>query len=757
MAYKFVNPYNFIPAAREKSKEDKQEGYSGVITYSVLTKTPLFIPNTSNDKIFCAEGEAAEHRSYDFYSYNNLEGKTFGDGKKIPSYAPVIPGSEIRGMFRSNFEILTNSCFSALDGEKSVLSKRTMTSYSPGLLHYEDGRIVLYEAEDVLWRTKGEKSDTDEERSWEENKCKPEFFARKCFRQEQYCEGEEVSFEYYSRKGKGKALAKNVRKMDDDRKRTECGAEIRTGYIIKGSEGPDFTEAHEKAPFKVQPQKHCCHIFTMPQQEKKVQKERIQELSNVDFDKLKKLLKIFEKNKKEEHIGYAEYETELEKFRKGEGNAYFPIYYSKIYDRDKNKSILLLSPACKTREIYDVSIADMNGVFKPCDNLSDLCEACALFGTVIKGGQGRVSKLRFTDLEMKNKKDGKSPYMERGLVTLHPLSSPKLSNTEFYLKRPQDSVFWSYEYYVDSNHKLHIANGEVAGRKFYWHFLGEADYKDQTRSSQNMTVRPVRKGVEFVGKIYFDNVSEKELKKLLYVINAGDKGDLENKQHGYKLGAAKPLGFGSVACSVTSVLIKSYMKSGQTVLKILKSCNHFIDECYDTSLFDESVCRSYNVMTDFKALSSYRSGSGKGEYSYPRMKEKGDVFEWFSGNHKGLVYSSSAGKYNESSSPNKREDLLICEYMQAMKPELQKTLAIAASLDERGKILTAKVTGYNDKKTIVFLRTGDKNIRMHITKIAKGKGRIALEKELPIGSKVRVRDNGYNANGYPDFDFVEKL
>ena len=46
--FKFINPYNFIPFANAKtlaSKSDDEEKLSGVIEYSLLTKTPLFIPN----------------------------------------------------------------------------------------------------------------------------------------------------------------------------------------------------------------------------------------------------------------------------------------------------------------------------------------------------------------------------------------------------------------------------------------------------------------------------------------------------------------------------------------------------------------------------------------------------------------------------------------------------------------------------------------------------------------------------------------
>ena len=50
---KFVNPYNFIQLPHHKAKAYKDcDKHYGVIQYSITTKTPLFIPNSSNDEIF---------------------------------------------------------------------------------------------------------------------------------------------------------------------------------------------------------------------------------------------------------------------------------------------------------------------------------------------------------------------------------------------------------------------------------------------------------------------------------------------------------------------------------------------------------------------------------------------------------------------------------------------------------------------------------------------------------------------------------
>ena len=50
----FINPYNFVPLAdKAPSKAEPGEGdYTGYIEYDVYSKTPLFIPNTSNEDAY---------------------------------------------------------------------------------------------------------------------------------------------------------------------------------------------------------------------------------------------------------------------------------------------------------------------------------------------------------------------------------------------------------------------------------------------------------------------------------------------------------------------------------------------------------------------------------------------------------------------------------------------------------------------------------------------------------------------------------
>lgn len=631
---KFINPYNFIPIGSKKSGNAGKGELSGVIHYSVLTKTPLFIPNTSCDATFETSLEEKEHISYDFYSYHNQHPAE--KGKKVPCYQPVIPGSEIRGMFRSNFEILTSSCLSSLDSDM-LLSKRTMESFLPGLIYRDPrtGTYTLYAAEDVLWRTEGE-NNLRTKRNWDAEKD----YSLKCYKQEKFKEGEKVCFKKCSRK-MGKPLAEYVRKY-------EANADGFVGYIIKGEDGPQMKHSRDKNTGKIRrlsTQKHCCHIFTLSGKEKVIEKV-------LSLETLEDVLKEYERNKKSL---YTEYADELEAFKKRKGNDYFPVYYSLIADKGEKR--IFLSPACKTREIYVNTLKSLAGDMAPCQDPQNLCAACSLFGTLIRKS-AVASRLRFSDLQAEEKSQMEEYYYQNGKpVTLPELAAPKLNNMEFYVKRPDHAWFWTYDYYVDPQGKVHIQQGELAGRKFYWHHLIEKVPEAGELTKRNRTVRPVREGCQFQGKIYFDHLTERELNQLIYTVNAGEDGELTKKQHGYKLGAAKPFGLGSIATQVDSVILRSYATEDGTIA---------VKEVPYTAK-DPVQYVDQNPVDYFEKMTNFTSVAGE-NVTYPYSKERSESgYEWYTANH--AKYDRVKKKI--ANMPNMRTEMIYKEYMGPMNPYVQ--------------------------------------------------------------------------------------
>ncbi len=640
--YNFVNPYNFIPLGSGKAEQSRSgEEYTGVIEYSVLTKTPLFIPNTSTDQAFPAENP--EHKSYDFYSFEDLNG-TNGDR---PCPRPVIPGSEMRGMIRSMYEIMTDSCMSALDDDV-ILSKRTAEVYKAGLIQRTgSGEKVVYqlvEAEDCLWRTKGKNSTIDEE-NWDAFK----YYNRECYIQDAFPEGCRVSFDWIERMGETpngrrfpiKPLACRVKRMDAKSRVQIKGRTI--GYVIKGEKSP------EQPPRNNRPssQKHCCHIFR-PRTNQVIRKNLGQELELLDS-----ILKMYKKNKADGNNGYEEYEQELRRFRAGEGEEFFPVYYS------KDGNFLWLSPGSITREAYGNKLKDLVGTYRSCNQKENLCPACSLFGTL--GKKFAVSsRLRFADLECEEQETYQKYY--EPVTTLYPLSSPKLNNMEFYVKRPQGAVFWTYDYYLDAEGRLHENCPEINGRKFYWHQMNMKLPSGVEKTSQNMTVRPLKKGVAFHGKLYFQRISEKELKQLIWLLNAGDGAELSQKQYGYRLGAAKPFGLGSIAVCVDTVKLRK-VEAEKGIIDIREE--NYTEEIPD-SVFPKKQVEQFRKCMDFHAVAGET-------VAYPFVGEISHTegFEWFVKNHIYVDRDRRTNQQKRLGMAQKRSQMRYQEYMEAMEPGLR--------------------------------------------------------------------------------------
>ena len=122
-----------------------------------------------------------------------------------------------------------------------------------------------------------------------------------------------------------------------------------------------------------------------------------------------------------------------------------------------------------------------------------------------------------------------------------PISGPpRISSFEFYLKSDLD------QFHADDKG---VTN---AGRKFYWHHKGYVMNKDSVnKEGNNMDYKAelVKSGSEFTFDVYFDEITENELKKLLFTLNLGENSLDSDKCH--KIGHGKPIGLGSAKIHIT--------------------------------------------------------------------------------------------------------------------------------------------------------------------------------------------------------------
>lgn len=509
----FLNPYNFIELPEHKRKQyEDTDRHTGVIEYSVTTKTPLFIPNTSTNKAFKISDEKEfsdpekVHHSYDFYSYTLMKQEQRYDDVY---HQPVIPGSEVRGMVRNLYETLTDSCMSGLTVNEIPI-KRVPGIFKAGLIckNGENYKLLLN------------------------------------------VDSFKINFREYLPDGKKIYVKKEYNK------------EGRPGVIIRYSTRPEGLCKNEAYVINwgMGAKKKGSHVFIAKSNssEIKISKKLIEDT----------LLRVIESYKNQPSVkksnlnAYKNYESAVKAFLKNneKGNVYFPVNYSTpIKSTGKNTSvqqgsIVYLSPACITKEAYANTIGKLAGEFAPCKNTNKICPSCALFGTIGEDiTSAAASKLRFADLLPEKMQENVKSYYDN-IITLQTLGGPKLGNVAFYLKKPDDANFWTYDYYIDQNGDVCIKPGELRGRKYYWHHQNFNYTEGVEATNLNKTIRPVKSGITFKGKIFFEDISEKQLQELVWIVNGGNTDSTEKEDICYKLGAAKPLGLGSVKCSVSRVL-----------------------------------------------------------------------------------------------------------------------------------------------------------------------------------------------------------
>lgn len=638
--YRFINPYNFIPfsnKAVDRTGAAEEETVSGVIEYSLLTKTPLFIPNTSNDDIFnCmikkdkveVKKDGDDYlKSYEFFSYEDLSHVLGNEGGHRP-VAPVIPGSEIRGMFRTYYEILSNSCLPFLD-DSQVLHKRVSGFFQPGLLIHEgDGYAVIaadvfqLRARDITGKVINPFLSSDEQK------------IQHFHVPDGWTEGQKV---------------KGIKKSEKDQNdyylvEQTASSNYQIGYVLIGEPGPVMP----KNPIK---EKRYAHVFV----EKDCKGKKIKSLKSLKS--LEDVLTIYQVNK---DGAYKEYAKALAKFKKS-NDCMLPVYYS-----NRIPGHIYLSPSCFTMQTYQKITDYVDENRKACRNRNNLCPACSLFGMVAKNA-AVASKIRFSDLFCCSQEVSFAKP-----IVLQELSSPKLQNTEFYLKKPaDDAVFWTYDYWIDSKQSFHSYTGKMPqlnGRKFYWHQPHVAE-ESKERTKRNIMIRPIEAGNSFKGRVFFEGISYTELNRLIQLINCFEQNsDVREQKHGYKLGMAKPLGYGSIAMAVNSVEIRKPLMNVEEKRVILSKTKYemedhpldYVTAVTETFASDSSTAEAFEKMTRFTYISDV-ARNVKIEYPYASTSQ--EIFKWFVNNH----------VFGPAKSLN---SMCVKEYMDAPNPLLQHTVDI---------------------------------------------------------------------------------
>lgn len=189
--------------------------------------------------------------------------------------------------------------------------------------------------------------------------------------------------------------------------------------------------------------------------------------------------------------------------------------------------------------------------------LPDLAEA--IFGWVAERDEegpkeeARAGRVFFEDARFSAAKHG-IWYNNGQAITPKILSTPRPTTFQHYLVQNAAA-----DHDPDDKQKLahfgtNPAETGIRGYKHYWHrgsdpdikFFERDPQKAEKRKTQLTRMMPLKSGVQFKGRIHFENLRAEELGALLWVLNLPHN---ENVVYRHKLGMGKPLGLGAVAIS----------------------------------------------------------------------------------------------------------------------------------------------------------------------------------------------------------------
>lgn len=608
---KFINTYNFVPFGyvTEEQRTSREQVYrgesslvSGWLTVRLDTKTPLIIPDGAHPKYYNCETKdyvndpdetekSRLHKEYTFFRVPSLEDTSVRE--------PVIPGSELRGMIRSVYETVTDSCVPFLLDDKPIsqrvptfgsLRKRGLLSYEPISEGSEERHWVLYSA---------------------------------------YADREEVVYDRRDknnpfRDSNGNLLpengthVKNKGWLQYNIPVTKDGYHI--AYLNKNSVvfSWDYCDEEGKRDKKRNEEPYDALKTALFKEKKEDEKQDKNEAKNANRIPRNNLAKA------------------LEKAKKG-GNNLVPVYYFTVKRGEEtlvylsNSSIGRIAQRRKWREIM--------GDHAPCSSTDKLCPACLLFGTVEdKGLKGHV---RFSDAVMTSK-----PVFETH--TLQILGQPRISAFEFYLRRPENATYWNFDFYgikvqdkngngkknPNNRNNTHteyydLEKSTPRGRKMYWHHPLASDAE---KGRMNSTMEAVNGSFEF--KVYFDEVTEEQLKNLIWVITLGENTEDSTRQH--KLGHARPLGYGSVKMVVTEKVIR-HLEVSDNGLNVRLEKTHIAEKVNYCLKGTEDIINNLLKMCDTKTIPI----DSDIPVMYPIAESrngKAAIFEWFSQNRRNADY-----------------------------------------------------------------------------------------------------------------------
>ncbi|MFZ1769302.1 MAG: TIGR03986 family CRISPR-associated RAMP protein [Caldilinea sp.] len=636
-SYRFLNPYNFVRYLPDPTiapddddarllgrcvppPHDRYIGLSGRITCHLAAETPLFISDSHDikvTKVRLKDGREVEHKSYRFFQYGGRD---------------AIPATSLRGMIRSMFEAVTNSPFSVFNGEERLEYRIDLAEarhFKPGIVESlpQDGQpgvIALCEEAKVGAYYKDPAANLLDE-SW---RC-----------------GEEA----YAIVGKTKnnvpivtMIARSHAALAGD------GRPVHRGWVKVTGQTID-TKCNES----------FFYFKNDPAQARKVHFscERAEDFNAILHAQLHERKEDFHTQVQSTHLSPDD------------------LVYVEL-DPDDTTQVRNIALARVARLCYRNAIGDLLPEhLRSSERYEELDIASRVFGWVkaeqAEDRKARVAyagRVRFTHAVLTEEGDH-GIYADE--LPLAILGAPKPTTTLFYLRKKRGD--WSEDERKQPGAAKTIGYdgpNELRGRKVYRHHgaaLNRLEYEraGRIRDNQNRSVRGVRApGNVFEFAIEFHNLAPVEFGALLWTLHLGDEGCF------YRLGYAKPLGFGSVRLSVEKISLLDFhhrylslSTSGWCTATPSERSNwlarfeQVMERCYGQPL------RELTNIKDLLSLLSEPKRTRLLPIHYPRLDVKPDPegknFSWFVANKAKSTKPKKAGPNATLETPGNEQGFLL--------------------------------------------------------------------------------------------------